>query len=51
MQVLPKEIWGEIGMAISFLGREICRPQPKCEECPINEVCNYYNTVFKKDPI
>ena len=51
MQVLPKEIWGEIGMAISFLGREICRPQPKCEECPINEVCNYYNTVFKKDSI
>nr|WP_315256649.1 endonuclease III [uncultured Flavobacterium sp.] len=42
MQILPKNIWGEIGMAISFLGREICRPQPKCEECPINEVCEYY---------
>ncbi len=51
MQVLPREIWGEIGMAISFLGREICRPQPKCEECPINEICNYYNTVFKKEHI
>lgn len=44
MQVLPKEIWGEIGMAISFLGREICRPtNPKCEECPVNSNCNYYN--------
>ena len=42
MQILPKNIWGEIGMAISFLGREICRPQPKCEECPINVVCEYY---------
>jgi endonuclease-3 len=51
MQVLPKEIWGEIGMAISFLGREICRPKPKCEECPIKEICNYYKTVFKKEPI
>ena len=51
MQVLPREIWGEIGMAISFLGREICRPQPKCEECPINEICNYYKTVFKKEHI
>ena len=50
MQVLPREIWGEIGMAISFLGREICRPQPKCQECPINEICNYYKTIFKKDP-
>ena len=26
MQILPKNIWNEIGMAISFLGREICRP-------------------------
>jgi endonuclease-3 len=42
MQVLPKNIWGEIGMSISFLGREICRPKPKCEECPINPICEYY---------
>lgn len=41
MQVLPKVIWGEIGMAISFLGREICRSTPKCGECPINEVCQH----------
>lgn len=41
MQVLPKEIWGEIGMAISFLGREICRPTPKCNECPIQDACQY----------
>jgi endonuclease III len=41
MQVLPKAIWGEIGMAISFLGREICRPTPKCGECPIKNDCQY----------
>ena len=41
MQVLPKAIWGEIGMAISFLGREICRPTPKCGECPIQNDCQY----------
>jgi endonuclease III len=42
MQVLPKEIWGEIGMAISFLGREICRPtNPKCADCPVQEHCQY----------
>jgi endonuclease-3 len=49
MQVLPKEIWGEIGMAISFLGREICRSTPKCEICPINRICEYYrerNEIF-----
>lgn len=42
MQILPKEIWGEIGMAISFLGREICRPtNPKCSICPIQNDCKY----------
>lgn len=42
MQLLPKEIWGEIGMAISFLGRETCRPtNPKCIDCPISKDCSY----------
>ena len=42
MQVLPKSIWGEIGMAISFLGRETCRPtNPKCNNCPIQNDCLY----------
>ncbi|MNX15978.1 Ultraviolet N-glycosylase/AP lyase [compost metagenome] len=47
MQILPKAIWGDIGMAISFLGREICRPKPKCDICPINSVCKYYKTTFR----
>lgn len=43
MQQLPYEIWSEIGMAFSFLGREICRPtNPKCDYCPINIHCNYF---------
>jgi endonuclease III len=46
MKVLPKEIWSEIGMAISFLGREICRPKPKCEICLMADDCLYYQTHF-----
>ncbi|WP_445456917.1 endonuclease III domain-containing protein [Flavobacterium sp. HNIBRBA15423] len=43
MQELPYEIWNDIGMAFSFLGREICRPiNPKCNLCPINIDCEYY---------
>ena len=42
MEALPNNEW-DAGMAMSFLGREICRPQPKCEECLMNEVCAYYN--------
>lgn len=42
MAALPKNMWGEIGMAISHLGREICRPtNPKHSECPVSNVCEY----------
>ena len=39
----PQERWNELGMALSFLGREICRPtSPKCEACPVSKVCDYH---------
>ncbi|HRH59593.1 MAG TPA: endonuclease III [Chitinophagaceae bacterium] len=41
METLPQKDW-DAGMAMSFLGREICRPQPKCEGCLMNTVCEYY---------
>jgi endonuclease-3 len=41
MEVLPPKDW-DAGMAMSHLGREICRPQPKCEICLMTEVCAYY---------
>jgi len=43
MDLLDQKDWGEAGMALSFLGREICRPTPKCPECLMNKVCAYYN--------
>lgn len=46
MAVIPQKDWGEIGMAISFLGREICRPKdPLHSECPMNSVCDLYAQV------
>ncbi|WP_431245139.1 hypothetical protein ACQ9BO_16985 [Flavobacterium sp. P21] len=27
-----------------FLGRETCRPKPKCEECLLADICFYYAT-------
>lgn len=45
MDVLPQTQW-DAGMAMSFLGREICRPtNPKCEVCVMNTVCAYYKTA------
>lgn len=40
-EILPPKQW-DAGMAMSFLGREICRPTPKCEICLMNTVCEYY---------
>ena len=43
MAAVAPEHWNEVGMAISFLGREICRPtNPKCLECPVNNVCQFF---------
>lgn len=42
MAVLPQDMWSDIGMAISFLGRETCRPtNPKHSECIVSKHCEY----------
>lgn len=46
MNVVDEKDWGQAGMAISFLGREICRPtNPKCVDCVMNKVCEYYRSL------
>lgn len=43
MDQVPEKDWGEIGMAISFLGREICRPShPQHHECVMSANCAYF---------
>ncbi|MBI1803753.1 MAG: endonuclease III [Ignavibacteriae bacterium] len=43
METIPQKYWRELGMSLTFLGREICRPtNPHCPECPMNPVCEYY---------
>jgi endonuclease-3 len=42
MEILPQKQW-DAGMAMSFLGRDICRPQPECPICPMKKVCAFYN--------
>ncbi len=45
MEIMPKKMWHEVGMSISFLGREICRPtNPEHELCPAKNYCEYCNT-------
>jgi endonuclease III len=54
LEILPKKEW-DAGMAMSFLGREICRPKPQCPICLMKKVCAYYNgwktgSTVKKKP-
>ncbi|HLY68757.1 MAG TPA: endonuclease III [Puia sp.] len=49
MEVLPQKEWSA-GMAMSFLGREICRPtNPKCDICVMNTVCKYVKKFRSKN--
>ncbi|HTY10808.1 MAG TPA: endonuclease III [Bacteroidota bacterium] len=46
MEKVDQRSWNDIGMALSFLGRETCRPtNPHCEECPVNSVCAFYRSM------
>ena len=43
MKKLPQENWRELGLSLTHLGREICRPtDPLCRECPVSAACGYY---------
>lgn len=46
MEILPKAKW-DAGMALSFHGRDICRPQPECPICLVKKVCAYYNELVR----
>ena len=49
MQKFNYKTWNDIGMTLSFLGREICRPtNPKCSNCIINSNCNFYNQKTRR---
>lgn len=48
MKILPREQW-DAGMAMSFLGRETCRPtNPDCPHCLMNGVCKFYSKEISR---
>lgn len=42
MHAIDKKNWGAAGMALSFLGRETCRPVPTCPDCLMKTSCNFF---------
>jgi A/G-specific adenine glycosylase len=53
-EVPPKEVWGLAegwldrddpvtwNQALMDLGREVCRPRPRCDVCPLSGVCRFH---------
>ena len=42
MEVIDRKLWSDVGMALSYLGRETCRPKnPQHDECVLSHVCAY----------
>lgn len=45
MERIDRKNWHHAGMALTFLGRETCRPtDPHCGECLMNAVCDFYKS-------
>lgn len=50
MKVLPKEQWILYNIQIITHGRTICTARnPKCEQCPLQEVCKDYQMRVRKN--
>ena len=52
-RVIPKEDWGEAHHLLILHGRYTCTARsPKCEQCPLTDICAYYAKLQKlPDPI
>ncbi len=44
---IPKKYWIEINRLMVEFGKKICRPiNPKCDACPLTDICSYYKEVY-----
>jgi endonuclease-3 len=42
MKAVPQHSWHALGMSLTYLGRELCRPtDPDCPACPVRKACSY----------
>ena len=50
-KLLPKEGHREYNYGLLDLGRLICKyADPRCGECPLTSVCDFYNRLSRKGP-
>jgi endonuclease-3 len=47
MKITPKNLWIEMNDLIVQFGQNICKPtHPLCNQCPINDLCDYYKKRY-----
>jgi endonuclease-3 len=46
--MLPPERWTRASDALILHGRRICRPKPLCDQCAVQEHCDYFRLVIPK---
>jgi endonuclease III len=48
IKIVPEGYWLDLNEKFVRFGQDICRPiGPKHEECPINDLCDFYNEIKK----
>jgi len=46
---IPKKYWLELSLLLIAHGKNICTAKnPKCEKCPLTDICEYYREKIKK---
>ncbi|MGZ7067510.1 MAG: endonuclease III domain-containing protein [Methanobacterium sp.] len=47
-KIVPRDYWLDLNEKFVRFGQDICRPiGPKHEECPINDLCDFYEEINK----
>jgi len=46
---LPSGMWTLASDVQILHGRRVCRPKPLCDECSVQDDCNYYRTVVSRE--
>lgn len=50
MEIVPESDWSLFSHLLAFHGRQICvARKPKCQECKISHLCDYYTRNLKED--
>ena len=46
---LPPERWTRTSDTLILHGRRICKPKPLCDQCAVQDHCDYYRHVIQRE--